>query len=179
MIVGSTTNLSIILANTSVLPLKAHGVVRTKGTISLGGPTNGKSSLDFRAGKLTVNHTQTSGGTQPSLNPKTCVASQTERGVYTVVGGTGRFYGAKGHRKYKISLRHRLPAAEERQVQLIAVGSTDQRQDIVPRLRAAVRQVTMTCRRPGANRILGQAHRITDTTGRLRLRQSAGPRPEL
>lgn len=102
VIVGSTTNLSIILANTSVLPLKAYGVVRTKGTISLGGPTNGKSSLDFRAGKLTVNHTLTSGGTQPSLNPKTCVASETQRGVYTVVGGTGRFYGAKGHGKYKI-----------------------------------------------------------------------------
>ena len=76
VIAGSTTNLSIILANTSVLPLKAYGVVHTKGTISLGGPTNGKSSLDFRAGKLTVNHTLTSGGTQPSLNLKTCVATR-------------------------------------------------------------------------------------------------------
>ncbi len=102
VIVGSTTNLSIILANVSVLPVKAYGVVRTKGTLSLGGPTNGTSSFDFRAGKLTVKHTQTSGGTQPSLNPKTCVASQTEGGVYTVVGGTGRFYGAKGHGKYKV-----------------------------------------------------------------------------
>ena len=102
MIVGSTTNLSIILANTSVLPVKAHGVVRTKGTISLGGPNNGKSSFDFRAGKLTVNHTQTSGGSQPSVNLKTCVASQTEGGVYTVIGGTGRFSGATGHGKYKI-----------------------------------------------------------------------------
>ena len=101
VIVGSTTNLSIILANVTVLPVKAYGVVRTKGTISLSGPTNGTSSLDFRAGKLTVKHTKTSGGLSPSLNPKTCVASQTEGGVYTVVGGTGKFYGAKGHGKYK------------------------------------------------------------------------------
>ena len=99
---GSTTNLSIILANNSVLPVKAHGVVRTKGTLSLGGPTNGKSSFDFRAGKLTVKHTQTSGATQPSVNLKTCVASQTQGGVYTVTGGTGGFSGAKGHGKYKI-----------------------------------------------------------------------------
>ena len=102
VIVGSTTNLSIILANVSVLPVKAYGVVRTKGSLSLGGPTNGTSSFDFRAGKLTVKHKQTSGGSQPILNPKTCVASQTEGGVYTVVGGTGKFYGAKGHGKYKI-----------------------------------------------------------------------------
>ena len=102
VIVGSTTNLSIILANTSVLPVKAFGVVRTKGTLSLGVPTNGTSSFDFRAGKLTVKHTQTSGGSQPSVNPKTCVASQTEGGVYTVIGGTGRFYGATGHGKFKV-----------------------------------------------------------------------------
>jgi hypothetical protein len=102
VIVGSTTNLSIILANTSVLPVKAYGVVRTKGTLSLGGPTNGTSSFVFRAGKLTVKHTQTSGGSQPTVNPKTCVASQTEGGVYTVVGGTGRFHGAQGHGKFKV-----------------------------------------------------------------------------
>ena len=29
------------------------------------------------------------------------MASQTEGGVYTVVGGTGKFSGAKGHGKYK------------------------------------------------------------------------------
>ena len=55
-----------------------------------------------RQGKLTVKHTQTSGGSQPTVNPKTCVASQTEGGVYTVVGGTGRFHGATGHGKFKV-----------------------------------------------------------------------------
>jgi hypothetical protein len=101
VIVGSTTDLSIIEANVSVLPLKAFGVVRTKGTIALSGPANGTSSLDFRAGKLTVRHKQTSGGTQPSFNPKTCVFSQSQGGVYTVVGGTGKFYGATGHGNFK------------------------------------------------------------------------------
>jgi len=102
VIAGSTTDLSIIDANATVLPVQAFGVVRTKGTIALSGPTNGTSSFDFRAGKLTVNHKQTSGGTQPTFNPKTCAASQIQGGVYTVVGGTGKFYGAKGHGKFKL-----------------------------------------------------------------------------
>ena len=72
-----------------MLPVKAYGVVNTQGTIALGGPTNGTSSIDFRVGKLTVKHKQTSGSTQPSFNSKTCVASQVKDGVYTVVGGTG------------------------------------------------------------------------------------------
>jgi len=102
VIAGSTTNLSIILANVSVVPVTAYGVVRTKGTISLGGSANGTSSFNFRAGKLTVKHTQTSGGSQPTFNQKTCVASLTEGGVYTVVGGTGSFSGARGHGKFKV-----------------------------------------------------------------------------
>ncbi len=109
VIAGSTTSLSIILANVSVLPVRAFGVVRTKGTISLGGPSNGTSSFDFRAGKLTVKHTQTSGSTQPSLNPKTCVASASEGGVYTVLGGTGKFYGAKGHGKFEVYFAIKFP----------------------------------------------------------------------
>jgi hypothetical protein len=100
VIVGSTTNLSIITADVTVLPVKAYGLVRTKGTLSLGGPENGTSSFIFRAGKLTVRHKQTSGGSQPTLNPKTCVLSQNDGGVYTVLGGTGKFWGATGHGKY-------------------------------------------------------------------------------
>jgi hypothetical protein len=41
VITGSTTNLAIITANTTVLPVRAHGVVSTRGTISLSGPSNG------------------------------------------------------------------------------------------------------------------------------------------
>ena len=101
VIAASTTDLAIILAKVPVLPAKASGVVNTEGTVALGGPANGTSPLDFRAGKLTVRHTKTSGGTQ-SLNPKTCVLSFSEGGVYTVVGGTGKFSGATGHGKYRI-----------------------------------------------------------------------------
>jgi hypothetical protein len=107
VISGSTTNLAIIDANVTVLPLRAHGVVTTRGTISLSGPTNGTSSLDFRAGKLTVKHTQKSSGS--SFNPKTCVFSQSEAGVYTVVGGTGRFRDATGHGWYKVNFAIKAP----------------------------------------------------------------------
>jgi hypothetical protein len=101
VIVGSTTNLSVITANVTVLPVKAYGLVHTKGTISLSGPENGTTSFVFRAGKLTVKHKQTSGTSQPTLNSKTCVFSQNDGGVYTVVGGTGKFWGATGHGKYR------------------------------------------------------------------------------
>ena len=45
VIQGSTTKLSAITSNAPVVPLKAHGVVDTYGTINLGGPTNGRSTL--------------------------------------------------------------------------------------------------------------------------------------
>ena len=109
VIAESTTNLAIILAHVSVLPVKAFGVVNTKGTVAVGGQADGTSSFEFRAGKLTVKHEKTSGGTQPNLNPKTCVASFLEGGVYTVVGGTGKFSGAIGHGEYKIDVIIRVP----------------------------------------------------------------------
>ncbi len=101
VIAASTTNLAIILAKVLVLPAKASGVVNTEGMVAVGGPATGTSSLDFRAGTLTVRHTETSGGTH-SLNPKTCVVSFSEGGIYTVLGGTGKFSGATGHGKYQI-----------------------------------------------------------------------------
>jgi hypothetical protein len=101
VIQGSTTKLSVIQANAPVVPLKAYGVVDAYGTINLGGPTNGRSTLYFHAGNLRVKHTQTR-STKPSFNLKSCVFSQVESGVYTVVGGTGKFYGAKGNGKYVV-----------------------------------------------------------------------------
>ena len=107
VISGSTTNLAIIDANVPVVPLRARGVVNTRGTISLGGATNGTSSLDFRAGNLTVKHTQKSSSS--NFNPKTCVFSQSEAGVYTVVGGTGRFRDATGHGWFKVNFAIKAP----------------------------------------------------------------------
>jgi hypothetical protein len=109
VISGSTTNLAIIDANVTVLPVRAHGVVNTKGTIALNGPSTGTSSFDFRAGQLTVKHTQTSGGSQPVLNPKTCVDSLTQGGVYTVLGGTGKFHDATGHGWYRLDIAVKAP----------------------------------------------------------------------
>jgi hypothetical protein len=109
VITGSTTNLAIVLANVSVLPVRAHGVVNTTGTIALSGPSTGTSSFDFRAGELTVRHTQTSGGSQPVLNPRTCVDGLTQGGVYTVLGGTGRFHDATGHGRYRLTIAVRAP----------------------------------------------------------------------
>jgi hypothetical protein len=109
VIAGSTTNLAIVLANVSVLPVKAHGVVDTRGTIALSGPNNGTSSFDFRAGTLTVKHTQTSGGSEPTFNPRTCVDSEFQGGVYTVVGGTGKFRDATGHGWYKLYFAIKAP----------------------------------------------------------------------
>jgi hypothetical protein len=107
VIQGSTTKLSVIKSNAPVVPLKAHGVVDTYGTINLGGPTNGRSTLYFHAGNLRVKHTQTS--TKQSFNPKTCLVSQVGGGVYTVVAGTGKFYGAKGHGKYAVDFTAKFP----------------------------------------------------------------------
>jgi hypothetical protein len=104
---GSTTNLSVIQSNAPVVPLEAHGVVDSYGHITLSGPTNGRSTLYFHAGNLRVKHTQTS-STQ-SLNPKTCVVSQVAGGLYTVVSGTGKFYGASGHGRYEVDITFTLP----------------------------------------------------------------------
>jgi len=109
VIQGSTTKLSVIESNASVVPLGAHGVVDTYGYIALSGPTNGRSTLYFHAGNLRVKHTQTSGGSQPSFNSKTCVASQVQGGLYTVVAGTGKFYGAKGHGRYTVDFTAKFP----------------------------------------------------------------------
>ena len=108
VIQGSTTALAVIKANAPVVPLKAHGVVDTYGTINLGGATNGRSTLYFHAGNLRVKHTQTS-STKPSFNPKTCVFSQVQGGVYTVVAGTGKFLGAKGHGRYVVDFSAKFP----------------------------------------------------------------------
>lgn len=107
VIQGSTTKLSVLESNAPVVPVKAYGVVNTNGTINLGGPTNGRSTLHFDAGNLTVKHTQTS--SKQSSNPKTCVVSQVNRGVYTVVSGTGKLYGAKGHGQYVVDFTAKLP----------------------------------------------------------------------
>jgi hypothetical protein len=107
VIQGSTTKLSAITSNGPVVPLKAHGVVDTYGTINLGGPTNGRSTLQFHAGNLRVKHTQTS--TKSGFNPNTCVVSQVGGGVYTVVSGTGKFDGAKGHGKYAVDFTLKFP----------------------------------------------------------------------
>jgi len=107
VIQGSTTRLSVIKSKAPVVPLKAHGVVDTYGTINLGGPTNGKSTLYFHAGHLRVKHTQTR--TKQSFNPKTCVVSQVEGGVYTVLAGTGKFDGATGHGKYAVDFTAKFP----------------------------------------------------------------------
>jgi hypothetical protein len=104
---GSTTKLSVIDSNAPVVPLEAHGVVDSNGYISLGGPTNGRSTLYFHAGNLRVKHTQTD--SQQSSNPKTCVIGQVEGGLYTVVSGTGKFHGAKGHGRYEVAFTVKLP----------------------------------------------------------------------
>jgi hypothetical protein len=109
VIVGSTHNLATIESNAPVVPLTAYGVVHSKGSISLGGPGNGTGTLNFRAGTLTVRHTQTSGGTQPTLNPRTCVYSQSEGGVYKVLSGTGAFSGATGHGWFKVYFALKAP----------------------------------------------------------------------
>jgi hypothetical protein len=107
VIQGSTTKLSVIDSNAPVVPLKAYGVVDTHGTINLSGPTNGRSTLYFHAGNLGVKHTQTS--SKQSFNTKTCVVSQVQGGVFTVVAGTGKFYGAKGHGKYVVVFTAKFP----------------------------------------------------------------------
>jgi hypothetical protein len=107
VIAGSTTNLAIIISNTTVVPVQASGVVNSVGTVPLSGPSNATSSLNFRAGKLTVHHKQTS--SKQSTNLKTCVVSQAQGGVYTVVGGTGQFRGATGHGTFKVAFTITFP----------------------------------------------------------------------
>jgi hypothetical protein len=104
---GSTTKLSVIESNAPVVPLAAHGVVDSYGHINLSGPTNGRSTLYFHAGNLRVKHTQTN--TKQSFNPKTCVVSQVGGGLYTVVSGTGKFSGARGHGTYEVDITFTLP----------------------------------------------------------------------
>jgi len=115
---GFTNNVADILSNATVLPVRAHGVVNSKGTVTLSGPANGTTTFYYRAGDLTVKHTQTSGSSQPTLNPKTCVFSQPNGGVYTILSGTGKFSGATGHGWYKIYVALKAPRLKNGQCNL-------------------------------------------------------------
>jgi hypothetical protein len=106
---GFTNNVADILSNAPVVPVRAHGVVNSKGTFALSGPSTGTTTFYYRAGDLTVKHTQTSGGSEPTLNPKTCVDSLYQAGVYTVVSGTKEFSGATGHGWYKLYIALKAP----------------------------------------------------------------------
>jgi hypothetical protein len=86
------------LANAPLIPVKFRGVVKTRGVVNLGGPSNAKNhKIPTPVGKYAVRLTSDHSST--SLNKRTCRVRYKETDSYVVRGGksTGVFAGASGH----------------------------------------------------------------------------------
>lgn len=57
----------------------------------------------FSNGTLRIHHAS-SGKTQQSVNPKTCLLTIDQHGTYQITGGTGKYAGISGHGTYRLSI---------------------------------------------------------------------------
>lgn len=64
---------------------------------------NSTDKIAFAGGAFIVSHSAASGG-NPVFNARTCLAQFTEKGTYTLSGGTGRYKGISGHGTYTASM---------------------------------------------------------------------------
>jgi hypothetical protein len=92
---GSTTNVT-----SSAIPITAHGVSDTHGSVKTSG-SDSKGTLHLADGTLDVDHTAGSGPTH--VNKAACSATSVMNGTYKVTGGTGKYKGATGHGDFAIT----------------------------------------------------------------------------
>lgn len=94
------------IANTTHIPLRLTGVVRTTDhgfALGPGGNSNSDHTVKTAAGELVVHPTGKQHSSQ-TMNAKTCHFSFTERQTFTFVPGrsTGKFAGATGPGAYQV-----------------------------------------------------------------------------
>ena len=83
-------------------PVSATAVLIARGPLTAGGTINLQTGhVTLPGGTLTLSHKQ-SWGTQGE-NPRTCLATLTSAGTYTVTGGTGRYARVHGHGTYRLT----------------------------------------------------------------------------
>ena len=86
----------------STNPVSATAVLIARGPLTVGGTINLQTGhVTLPGGTLTLSHKQ-SWGTQGE-NPRTCLATVTSSGTYTVTGGTGRYVLVHGHGTYRLT----------------------------------------------------------------------------
>jgi hypothetical protein len=93
---GVTTSAAAVSAQ-----VIAYGAFTAYGTGYFVDDTTDK--IAFADGAFMVSHPAPSGG-NPVFNTKTCLAQFTEKGTYTLSGGTGRYKGIGGHGTYTASI---------------------------------------------------------------------------
>jgi hypothetical protein len=82
----------------------ATGVFTAGGTATL---PSGKGTLRFPTG--TIETTSKSSKPINTSNMKTCYGTLSQKGTYTIVGGTGAYKGISGSGKLTVSLREVIP----------------------------------------------------------------------
>ena len=82
--------------------LIAYGVLTAPGTDRQN--RNGTDTFIFAGGSLGIKHTPAKGGDKQSFNSKTCLMQFTEKGTFTVTGGSGKYKGATGSGTYLLSI---------------------------------------------------------------------------
>jgi hypothetical protein len=90
----------------TTLSIVASGVFTAPGVDHLGKTVD---TLVFPGGSIKVKPTAQI-GTQ-SLDP-TCLSTVSEQGIYSFVGGTGKYKGISGHGKYTVSILEILPKVQ-------------------------------------------------------------------
>ena len=86
----------------STNPVSAAAVLIARGPLTVGGTINLQTGhVKLPGGTLTLSHKQ-SWGSQGE-NPRTCLATVTSSGTYTVTGGTGPYQRVQGHGTYSLT----------------------------------------------------------------------------
>jgi hypothetical protein len=97
---SGTEHFLILQTNeTSTPPVIGTGPIHAAGTdLQL---NNHHDRFVFPRGALRIYHAAKA--SHQSFDPKTCLGTFTERGVYTVIGGTGAYSQATGHGSYHLT----------------------------------------------------------------------------
>jgi hypothetical protein len=86
----------------STNPVSATAVLIARGPLTVGGTVNLLTGhVKLPGGTLTLSHKQSWG--RQGQNPRTCLATVTSSGTYTVSGGTGRYQPVHGHGTYRLT----------------------------------------------------------------------------
>lgn len=91
------------LMNTS--PTSSSSSIIARGVFTAGGVDHSGNKVDtvvFPKGSFKITHSKGTGSQH--FNPKTCLLTVSQKGTYTLSGGTGAYAGIKGSGTYQLSI---------------------------------------------------------------------------